>query len=495
MKTRTLKWLAGGFGLLVAGYAALLIPGAPPPVFEAGEKAPFAWNADIYWTRLENGFKQLRATGCGSLKIHFSESYAEVEKLVEKMSSDLLSPDDSVFVRVEDGFFRLGMLTAVCQERLTDYITLFSRLRRAVKEQSRNWDMADPAVRDRLYRLLYGGRMAVEEVILQAPEQAVPNTVAVSDEPSKTPAAAILGVSIRSGDILVSRGGAPTSALIARGNDYPGNFSHIALAHVDSATGVVSIIESHIECGVAVAGIEDYLRDTKLRVMILRLRRDLLLMLQDPLLPHRAATFALSRARSEHIPYDFAMNFDEPSKLFCSEVVSNAYARYGVTLWTGLSHISSPGVKNWLAAFGVKNFVTQEPSDLEYDPQLRVVAEWRDYETLLKDRLDNAVVDIMLERAEHGELLKYDWYLLPAGRLAKACSAVLNLFGGVGPVPEGMDASAALRNERFSERHRLIKQQLTAAVGRFKEERGYFPPYWELVKLARQAVSELDERE
>ena len=36
----------------------------------------------------------------------------------------------------------------------------------------------------------------------------------------------------------------------------------------------------------------------------------------------------------------------------------------------GISRISSPGVARWLAAFGVRRFETQEPSDLEYDPQL-----------------------------------------------------------------------------------------------------------------------------
>jgi hypothetical protein len=35
---------------------------------------------------------------------------------------------------------------------------------------------------------------------------------------------------------------------------------------------------------------------------------------------------------------------------------------------------------------------------------------------------------------------------LPLSRIAKAYSAVLNLLGKAGPVPEGMSATAALRN-------------------------------------------------
>jgi len=473
--------------LLIVSYAVMLIPGDSPSVFEPGAKEPFAWNSDDYWSFLENEFNQLRAADCDGPTFLISDRFSEIEKHIIKVETDSLAPDDSVFARIEDKFFRLAMLTAACPEHLSEYVNLFSRIRMAVKEQSLHWDMNTPAARDCLYRMLYGGRTAVEEVMLQAPKKTIRNTIRGIEEPSVTPAAEILGVKIHSGDILVSRGGAPTSALIARGNDYPGNFSHVALAHVDEGTGVLSIIESHIKIGVAVAGIDDYLRDTKLRVMILRLRDELPFMQADPMLPHRAASYALERARTEHIPYDFAMDFEEPSKLFCSEVVSDAYTRVGITLWTGLSHISNPGVKNWLAAFGVKNFITQEPSDLEYDPQLRVVAEWRSYETLRKDRLDNAVVDIMLEGADRGETIGYDWYMLPPGRLAKAYSAVLNLFGAVGPVPEGMDAAAALRNKWFSNKHRNIKEGLVILAERFERDNGYYPPYWELIKLARRA--------
>ena len=324
--------------------------------------------------------------------------------------------------------------------------------------------------------------------MLQHPDDMVTLLPGVN-EPSAAPAAMVYGVEIHSGDLLVSRGGYPTSALIARGNDFPGNFSHIGLVQVDSVTHAVSVIQAHIERGVAIASAEEYLRDKKLRIMVLRLRVDLPQLAADPLLPHRAATRALERARAEHIPYDFTMDYADPSRLFCSEVASWPYHDLGVTLWMGISTITQPGLRRWLASFGIQHFETEEPSDLEYDPQLVVVAEWRDPATLFQDHVDNAVIDAMLEGAERGDRLTYPWYALPIGRLAKGFSALLERFGRVGPVPEGMSAVAALRTRAFGRRERHLAAQVGAQATLLAQQQGYPPPYWTLLDLARQAVA------
>ena len=115
--------------------------------------------------------------------------------------------------------------------------------------------------------------------------------------------------------------------------------------------------------------------------------------------------------------------------MFCSEVGSYAYRNKGLQLWQGLSTISSQGVVNWLRAFGVEHFVTQMPSDLEYDPQLTVVAEWRDPATLAKDHIDNAVMDVMLENADKGAAVGYKHWMLPIARVIKGWSLLLNTMG------------------------------------------------------------------
>ena len=286
-------------------------------------------------------------------------------------------------------------------QRLNVYYNL---MRKRVKESSQHWDMKDKAAREVLYRLLYGMRIATEEVLLHGDSASFDPVLEVSGGPSSVPAANLFGIKVHSGDLLVSRGGAEVSALISRGNDYPGNFSHVALLYVEEKTNKPWLIEAHIEKGVAVASAEEYVRDKKLRFMVLRPRSDLLQLKADPLLPHKAARSMYLRALARHIPYDFKMNFNDSTAMFCSEVGSFAYKQYGIDLWKFNSTISSGGVIKWLGDFGVENFITQMPSDLEYDPQLTVVAEWRNPETLRQDHVDNAVMDALYEEAEKGPI-------------------------------------------------------------------------------------------
>ena len=484
-----------GAGILALLYAVLFIPDRKHEVPKGAGKQPFVWNQDALWAELEQQLEDARHAGCASLTDRLDKAMAELDRLSAEISSKSLDPENETFLEMEKTVFGIAPLLGACPGRLSEFAAKINRARTNVKNQSERWDLNSPEARQRLYRLLFGMRMALEEVMLQAPtEQAAPEFLLCDDEPSQTPGTRLLGVTVHSGDILVSRGGAPTSALIARGNDYPGSFSHVALVHVDEKSGSASVIESHIERGVAVSSLQQYLDDKKLRIMVLRLRADLPVLSADPLIPHKAATGAKEAVRTRHIPYDFTMNYRDHGSQFCSEVASAAYEAVGVKLWMGVSFISSRTVTAWLASLGAEHFETQEPSDLEYDPQLRVVAEWRDRSTLFKAHVDDAVTDVMLEEAKPNEGLGYSRLMLPPARLSKGYSVVLNWVGKIGPVPEGMSAVTALRVRRYRDQHVAIANQVLVLAEEFEKKHGYRPPYWKLITLAKIAKSDVKQR-
>jgi hypothetical protein len=472
-------------GLLLAGW--LLVPALPPSMPSPADARPYVWDRDELWSALEADFSAARSAGCAANAERLESGLAALKVDVEWLEAGGRPPDDERFDTLESNLFAVAPLVAACPGRVSDMVSITSRLRSAMKRNSRNWDIGDEVARSRLYRTLYGARMTVEEILLQGDAGGVPDLIVGTEVPSQAPSVVVRGLRVHSGDILVSRGGAPVSALIARGNDYPGNFSHVALLHV-SETQVVSVIEAHIEVGVTVSTLDQYLTDKKLRIMVLRLDDSLEQMQASPLLPHRAATAALAEANRRHVPYDFAMDYQDPGRMFCSEVAAAPYAELGIGLWTGLTTMSSRGTTAWLSALGVERFETLGPSDLEYDPQVVVVAEWRNREALFDDHVDSAVIDAMLEGAERGNPIEYEYVDLPVARAMKAYSVLLNATGRAGPVPEGMGATTALQSRWLDEEHRAIKAGVLKQADAFEVEKGYVPPYWQLVAMARSEV-------
>ena len=478
--------LTGFFVFVLAAW--LLVPAGSPAVVPPADARPFLWDQDEIWASLETAFLAARDTGCDVTEERINTQLAELAEDIDWLEDGNPTPGDERFGTLENNLFAAAPLVAACPGQVAMMLEVVSRLRPALKRASRDWDIGDVAARDRVYRVLYAARMAVEEVLLQHDAGDFPDLVGGTDVPSQAPSVIFNGVRLHSGDILVSRGGAPVSALIARGNDYPGNFSHIALLHI-SEQQEISVVEAHIEVGVTVSGLEQYLADKKLRIMVLRLDNTLEQVQAKPLLPHLAATAALEEARERHVPYDFAMHYEDPTKKFCSEVASAPYADLGVRLWEGRTTMSSRGTTAWLAALGVEQFTTHGPSDLEYDPKVVVVAEWRNREALFDDHVDNAVIDAMLEAAEGGVPIDYDYLYLPMARIMKAYSLMLNAAGRHGPVPEGMSATTALRSKWLDERHQAIKADVLRRAEAFTAKKGYVPPYWQLFEMARAAVA------
>ncbi|MCX6280331.1 MAG: YiiX/YebB-like N1pC/P60 family cysteine hydrolase [Bacteroidetes bacterium] len=473
---------------LMLVYLLLMIPDSPKeePKLEGG-KTPFAWNKDDLWKGLEKTFLEERIADPVNRNVRLTKLKDTAETLLRVSQCKPLSCDDPVFFSLMYNFFAMAPVIASAKDQTDWFAGYYNKVRNSIKLQSQHWDMNKADSRNTIYQVLYGMRAALEEVLLQLPDMRFNPAMFIKDEPSVTPSAKIFGITVHSGDLLVSRGGAVVSALISRGNDYPGNFSHVAMIYVDKKTSIPYLVEAHIERGVAISSVRQYIADKKLRFMVMRPRADLPLLISDPMTPHKAAEYIYHEALNKHIPYNFKMDLYDTSAMFCSEVGYLAYEHYGLHLWQAISTISSPGVIRLLHAFGVENFVTLMPSDLEYDPQLCVVAEWRDPQTLFKDHIYNAVMDVILENQDNYQDILINPWMLPVARLAKGYSMLLNLFHREGPVPEGLSATQGLKTDALNKIHLKIRNLTEGKIKHFIEKNGYIPPYWQIVTMAKEA--------
>ena len=476
------------FGALAIAGAWLSWPSDAPEFPRPADTTAFRWDADHLFTALESEFIRVGSTDLRAAAEGIEILEEEGNALLGRVSDSSEVPFD-LLDRLTTLQFELAVRGAAHPSLLPRVQDFFVDTRVTLMRAAAGWSM-NRSSHEAIYRVLFGGRIALDEALVQAGTDALGPLLHVEDIPSATPSIMVEGVRIHSGDILLSRGGSPTSALIARGNDFPNTFSHSALAHVDPGSGEATVIESLIETGSVLTTVEDYLERTTHRILVLRLRPDHPALVDDPLLPHRAADALLATLREDHIPYDFAMEWEDASAAFCSEIVFHAFLERGVQLWTVRSSITAPGLVSWLAAMGVRQFTSLVPSDIEYDPQLGAVVEWRDAPALMNFRLDNAIIDALLEEADHGSELSYAWYALPVARLLKAFSIGQSLVGRTPRIPAGISALTALRVDALvSKVQPSVRAELVARANSFRETSGYEAPYWALVQLARESVA------
>ncbi len=221
--------------LVLAGvYCLLLIPlPQKDGALQKPSQAPFVWDQDALWEQLEASFLSGKAMPAATLDSLVNHMAMESDSLLLAHADKRIPPEDGFYpALIERRFFQIAPLIAAQENKSDWHVRFYNRVRKKIKLDSRFWDMNSSSARNTSYRILYGMRATVEEILLQSSDDQFVSTTFVSDEPSATPSVDILGIEVHSGDLLVSRGGAEVSAFISRGNDFPGNFSPVALVHI-----------------------------------------------------------------------------------------------------------------------------------------------------------------------------------------------------------------------------------------------------------------------
>ena len=232
---------------IFAGLIALLLLLLIPPrqnefPLQRPSESPFLWDQDALWRGLEMSFQEARKMDPKQLDSIISARTGEADRILQAYENSVREPEDPIYIELERSFFGIAPLIAASTDKSDWHIRYYNRVRRKIKEDSYTWEMKSSESRNTLYRILYGMRAAVEEIMLQSDRDQIVSTIFVQDEPSATPAIEILGVKVHSGDLLVSRGGLEMSAFISRGNDYPGNFSHVAIIYIEEDTNIPYIV-------------------------------------------------------------------------------------------------------------------------------------------------------------------------------------------------------------------------------------------------------------
>ena len=208
---------------------------------------------------------------------------------------------------------------------------------------------------------------------------------------------------LKSGDVLLSRGNAYSSAAIARIGTTDAQFSHLSLVYKHEETGVLYTVEAHIEVGNVVEELQVHLDSKNSREVVYRFN--------DPVIAHKAAKIMYDKVKArqdkgKNICYDFGMDYKSSKCLFCSEVIYDGYfqASKGELDIPKFKTKFDRGLLPFLKKLGIKvneknvdTFLTFSPGDIEFDPRFELVAEFKNPNKLFDTRAKDMVLTKIFE--------------------------------------------------------------------------------------------------
>jgi hypothetical protein len=208
---------------------------------------------------------------------------------------------------------------------------------------------------------------------------------------------------LKSGDIILSRGGAYSSAAIARIGTHDTQFSHLILIYKDTKTKKLQTVEAHIEVGSLTLQMQQVLDERHARAMLFRY--------PDEAIAHQAAEIMFKRVRAaeqtgKRIPYDFSMDYHDGTTLFCSEIISEGFKKASKGKLDIPDHNTqfNPRLLPFLQLLGIKvnernvdTFKTFAPGDMQFDSHFEVVAEFRNPAKLRDSREKDAILTKIFE--------------------------------------------------------------------------------------------------
>ncbi|WP_374074894.1 YiiX/YebB-like N1pC/P60 family cysteine hydrolase [Bdellovibrio bacteriovorus] len=291
------------------------------------------------------------------------------------------------------------------------------------------------------------------------------------------------GFQLKSGDVMLIRGKSHVSAMIARIGDEEGNFSHLAIVAEDKA-GKKYVVEALIQYGTIVTPLEKWRQQQDARVALFR-QPDEALGKSAARKIYDVAQGALDRKNG--FKYDFAMDDDDYSTLFCSEVIRYAYdmasgGKFMVPKFR--STVSKFKNSEYPRTLGVTKTSLFAPYDVEVDPKFDLVAEHRFYPLLRQVRMQDAVLQSvyswMIEK-------DYSFHFAPQHSVKSYIAKIVRQFGvAADTLPKYMPLDSIRTNVQFEAVAKTLEKNIYAKEADFYKKHGYLPSFQDMLAINEQ---------
>ncbi|WP_374029144.1 YiiX/YebB-like N1pC/P60 family cysteine hydrolase [Bdellovibrio bacteriovorus] len=301
-----------------------------------------------------------------------------------------------------------------------------------------------------------------------------------SSKPSTWTNPKYAGFQLKTGDVMLIRGKSYVSAMIARIGDEEGNFSHLAIVGEDKK-GRKYVVEALIQYGVIVTPLEKWRQAEDARVALYR-QPDEVLAKQAGRKIWEKAQYALDRNKG--IRYDFAMDDDDYSTIFCSEVIRYAYdmasgGKFMVPKFR--SSVSKFKNTDYPKSLGVTKSTLFAPYDIEVDPRFDFIAEYRFYPLLRQVRMQDAVLQSIYSWMIDKD---YTFHWAPQHSIKGYFAKFVRQFGiAADTLPKYMPIDSIQTNVKFEAVAKVLEKNIYKKEDEFYKKKGYLPSFQDMLAM------------
>jgi hypothetical protein len=293
---------------------------------------------------------------------------------------------------------------------------------------------------------------------------------------------------IKVGDLFLIRGKSYVSAMIARIGDAEMQFSHLAIVGLNDKNEKI-IVEALIPFGSKISPLQEWLNQKEARVVHFRFN--------DAQIAEKSGRAAYKLAQEyidknkQTIPYDFNMNPQDQSQIFCAELIENSFL-HGSDFKVHLPEHKTLATKFkstvFLKNMGIESDLLFSPGDIEFDSRFDLIADYRflgkdsdsdNFTLLRKVRLQDSIIQSI-----------YNWMILDnyqfvENSMVNVKAYMAKLFRYLGffevKLPKHMPMNSLKTIVHFEEISHVLEKPLFKYEEKFYKENGHSLHFQEML--------------
>ena len=389
------------------------------------------------------------------------------------LKSEFLTSDNSIIDSISHDY---GLASAIIALSSIDPRPLLDNLwhwRNYLKGQSVSWNIKNEKPKLRLASAI--------DFITQCEDFIVTNrtlhyTKMAGNPASLDPSSALLN--IISGDIQVSSYDI-TYTYLEQAKTIPDLSMSLGLILINEDSSYY--ISSSPSKGLHIISTTAFISKPFSRRYLLRLRRNLPELVENPSIPHQASNFAFELALGHKVNYDYTYNPLKRNSRGEIGLLKYAYEGRNIDFFASFSPVNNTYLYS-LNKLGIKNSPRTTGSEIMFHPAIEVVGQQLSGERIKERNLELASTIANLTAIDK-KLMKSLRWKLPYYRILKGYSSIMRTMGKAPPIANGMAPETAIIHSYISDQNEELLPLLAKMASQYEKTNNYFPTYNILCKM------------